>query len=208
MRSEIILIGPIGVGKSTQGELLAAHLGLPQCAIDDHRWTYYQEIGYDELLAKHLRESGGFIALYRYWKPFEAHAVERLLSEHHNCVIDFGAGHSVYDEPELFQRVQCALAPYANVVLLLPSPDLEESVQILHQQQGHSVSCDFDFTDYFVKHPANHALAKFVVYTQGKTPVETRDEILRLVQIEATLPHSTLVPCPNFPTGRQSAILG
>jgi ribosomal-protein-serine acetyltransferase len=35
--------------------------------------------------------------------------------------IDFGAGHSVYEDEELFARVQQALAPYPWVILLLPS---------------------------------------------------------------------------------------
>ena len=45
-RSDIILIGPIGTGKSTLGRLLAAKLGLPQVSMDDVRWDYYREIGY------------------------------------------------------------------------------------------------------------------------------------------------------------------
>jgi len=34
---------------------------------------------------------------------------------------------------------------------------------------------------FFLTHPSNRALAKQVVYTEGKSPEETRDEILRLV---------------------------
>ena len=37
--------------------------------------------------------------------------------------------------------------------------------------------------EYFLSHPANRALTKFVVYTQGKTAEETRDEILQLVGV-------------------------
>ncbi|HEY1408430.1 MAG TPA: shikimate kinase [Promineifilum sp.] len=39
-RSEIILIGPIGAGKSTIGRLLAERLGLPQVSMDDIRYRY------------------------------------------------------------------------------------------------------------------------------------------------------------------------
>jgi shikimate kinase len=178
----IILIGPIRVGKSTIGKLLAEKLDIPQCPMDAVRWDYYKEIGYDENLAKQIREKEGFLGLYRYWKPFEAYAVERILSEHSNCVIDFGAGHSVYEDDELFTRIQQILAPYENIVLILPSEDLDESVQILNERNGGIVSNGFDFNEHFVKHHSNHDLAKIVVYTKEKSPEETRDEILRLVK--------------------------
>ena len=40
LRSEIILIGPIGAGKSTIGRLLAERLDLPQVSMDDSRCRY------------------------------------------------------------------------------------------------------------------------------------------------------------------------
>lgn len=55
-------------GKSTQRKLLAENLGLPQCSLDDYRWGYYKEIGYDEDFAKKLSEKVGFWALYMYSK--------------------------------------------------------------------------------------------------------------------------------------------
>jgi alpha-N-arabinofuranosidase len=183
-RSEIILIGPIGAGKSTQGKLLAEKLGLPQRAMDDLRWAYYKEIGYDEELSRQIGEKEGFPGVYRYWKRFEIHAVERLLAEHRDCVIDFGAGHSVYEDEALFERARRALEPFRNVVLLLPSPDLEESVRLLRERTGTEPGGEadgplpIDFCEHFVRHPSNHRLATIVVYTDGKSPEEIRDEIL------------------------------
>ncbi|MEO0520908.1 MAG: shikimate kinase [Cyanobacteria bacterium P01_A01_bin.116] len=181
MPSDIILIGPQTVGKSTIGGLLSEQLNLPQCSMDEQRWRYYQEIGYDETLAKQKRDSEGAWGIIQYWKPFEAHAVERVLSEHTHCVIDFGAGHSVYDDPSLFQRVQTALSSYPNVVLLLPSPDLTDSIQILNERNQHLPEDIRRTNEYFIRHPSNAKLAKFTVYTQGKAPKETCDDILRLV---------------------------
>src|ERR1051325_2390846 len=177
MISDIILIGPIGIGKSTLGKLLSLALEKPQVSMDDLRWAYYKQIGYDEERAEQLRSEGGFLKLYQYWKPFEAYSVERLLEEHSNCIIDFGAGHSVYEDDALFTRVQKVLEPYRNVILLLPSQDLDESVQLLKARGGEVVDNDVDFVEHFVKHHSNHDLAKMVVYTKGKTPEQTRDEI-------------------------------
>ena len=63
MISGVILIGPVGVGKSTVAKLLAQRL----CR---------------------------------------------------------GRGHSVYEDDRLFQRVQHAMAPYSNGVLLLSTPNV------------------------------------------------------------------------------------
>ena len=179
MIPDIILIGPIGTGKSTLGKLLSLSLEVPQVSMDDVRLMYYEQIGFDLDLAKRIKVEKGFLKLYQYWKPFEAYAVERLLAEHRHCVIDFGAGHSVFEDDLLFARVQRVLQPYCNVVLILPSPDLDESVRILKERGGEHEDNGLDFVEHFVKHHSNHDLAKMVVYTKDKTPEQTHDEIIR-----------------------------
>ena len=62
---------------------------------------------------------------------FNVHAVERTLSDHSNCVIDLGAGHSVYRDETSLARLESVLTPYPNVFLILPSPDMEESAVVL-----------------------------------------------------------------------------
>lgn len=181
MNDAIILIGPMNAGKSTIAGLLAERTGLPRFPMDDLRWDYYKELGYDhEAIQKQVKPEDGFLGLYRLWKPFEIHAVERILSDHPSGVIDFGAGHSVYEDDALFIRASAALAPFLNVILLLPSPDLDESVRLLRERtpEGQDGLPAFDFVAHFVRHPSNHALAKHVVYTHGKTPEETADDVL------------------------------
>lgn len=188
INATIILIGPMSAGKSTLAGLLAEKLGLPRYEVDEDRWTYYKEIGYDEAAAAQIaRSDQGMVGLLRYWKPFEAHAVERVLADHSGCVIDFGAGHTVYEDETLFARVQRALAPYPNVILLLPSPDLDESVKVLNARFSELLTREIGSVDpalldvnaHFVKHPSNARLAKRVIYTQHKTPDETCAEILQ-----------------------------
>jgi adenylate kinase family enzyme len=192
MNSTIILIGPLAAGKSTTGHLLAKTLGLPQCSVDDVRWKYYEEIGYDKVLASKIAKSNqGIRGQLRYSKPFEVHVIERVLSDHSYGVIDFGASNSVYDDELLFSRINNALAPYPNVILLMPSPDPEESVEILTARlkligkaKGEEISNElFDLNEYFIKHPSNYRLAKIVIYTKDKTPEEICNEIFqKLVQ--------------------------
>ena len=108
--------------------------------------------------------------------------MERLLAEPPGGVIDFGAGHSVYKNDAQFSRVAAALAPYPHVVLLLPSPDHDESLQIIHERAGYSPWPNrIGLAAHFLSHPSNQRLAKHTVYTGKATPAETAQEILDLI---------------------------
>lgn len=181
-KSDIVLIGPVRTGKSTLAKLLSQQLGQPQISLDDLRWKYYREIGYDDTLAKTIRRQGGFLALVLYWQLFDAHTIERVLAEHHNCVFDFGAGAGASESHENTARVQQALAPYPNVILILPSPNPDETLQILTARDAHPPpDLNFDFNRHFLERGFYQRLAKHTVFTRGKLPEETRDEILSLV---------------------------
>jgi hypothetical protein len=68
-----------------------------------------------------------------------------------------------------------------NVFLILPSPDRAESLQILRQRDENPPSdLNFDFNGHFLAHHGYYDLAKFTVYTKGRTPAETCAEILAL----------------------------
>lgn len=189
--STIILIGPLGAGKSTVGRLLAEKLGLPYCAVDAVRGAYYQKVGYDETAAAQIIASGqGIREVLRYSQPFEAQMVEMVLADHQG-IIDFGASNSVYDDETLLARVERALAPYPQVILLRPSPDAAESAAILKERliqmltaAGKDFSDElFELNDYFVQHPANSRLAKRVIYTKDKTPEQICDEIVQVTAV-------------------------
>jgi shikimate kinase len=181
MKSEIILIGPIGSGKSTVAELISMKTGLPRRSMDELRWKYYDEIGYDRDLARHHYNREGCWGIYRYWKPFEAYAVKRLLSEFDNCVFDLGAGNTVYEDERLFNEIHETLTAYPHVILLLPSPDQQESVEILNARAQYIPDGQDSINEHLLYHHSNHALAKFTVYTKDRTPEETCDEILSWV---------------------------
>jgi len=182
MPDDIVLIGPVRAGKSTVGKLLAGRLGLPQVSLDNLRYDYYREIGFDEAHAQNLRKSEGFVAMMYYRELFAAHAVERMLSDYQNCVFDFGAG--IYESDEMFRRVQKALAGYPNVVLLLPSANVEETLKILAERDlNPPKDLSLDVSAHFLRHHTYYDLAKMTVYTQGKTPEESCMEILERVAI-------------------------
>lgn len=181
MKAAIILIGPPMAGKTTLSRLIAEKLELPHTCLDDLRWKYMQEIGYRKELDNEFRQRGGFLARALYWQLFGAHTVERFLAEHEGGVLDFGGGATVYDSAEANERIRQALAPYANVFLILPSPDLNESYHVLSERLAREpVELNFDFIAHFLQHPANYELARHIVYTNGRSANECRDLIIRL----------------------------
>jgi hypothetical protein len=207
MHSEIILIGPMRAGKSTLAQLLAEKLGIPRVSMDDGAVVgkYFEEAGFDADVARQFQQNDDPLGYARYVWPFFPHVLMRLLAEHQDCVIDLGAGHSVYEDDVAFGRVQQALAPYRNVVLVLPSPDVERSAAVLRERtadvewlrqvrEQHGI----DFNEQFLRHPSNYQLARIVVYTEGKSPEETRDEILRRVRMGREAG-----PAPEPPSGRR-----
>jgi hypothetical protein len=184
MSRSFILIGPPRSGKTTIAKLLSERLRRDHVTMDSVRFDYYREIGYDDGYATELGARGGFWSVYRYWKPFEAHAVERILADHPDAVIDLGAGHSVYEDPGLFERVRRALEPFPHVILLLPSRDREESLRILQERDPSIEALVPGFSRHFLFHESNARLAKLVVYSKGMTPGETCDEICALLRAE------------------------
>ncbi len=189
--TNIVLTGPSGTGKSTLSKLLGEALDVPSVDLDDLRWDYYAEIGYDATKAQQLQDEGGKTALLLYWKPFEIYSVERLFQDYPSgYVIAFGAGQSVYDDPAQFERAQKALAPY-SVILLLPSPDVDEAVSILNARllaQEPDTPDDFFITmgainRNFIIHPSNARLAGHTFYTKDQTPAETTAAILERLKL-------------------------
>ena len=188
--SIIILIGPMSAGKSTIAKLLSSKLSIPRFELDDVRQRFYTEIGYSEMLASRIVGEEGVEGLIHYWKPFEAYAVERAIAEFENCVVDFGAGHSVYEEQGLFSRVEKALKPVKNVIQILPSPDLDRSVEIVNQRFSELMIREvgkidpelLQLNEHFVRHPSNHLLAKKTIYNEDKKPAEIADEIINWIQ--------------------------
>ncbi len=177
----IILIGPMFTGKSTLGTLLAKRLNRSQASLDMLRWGYYKEIGYDEAVAGKIYKKDGFHGLYLYSQPYHAHSVERILADYPDSIIDFGAGHSVYVDPALLERVRAFLDPYNNVVLLLPSADSTESKRILKQRSFEAMKDYFDLHESFTRNGSFGQVAKQTIYTEDKTPEQVAKEILTQV---------------------------
>ncbi len=186
----LVLIGPPSSGKSTLAPLLGQTLGLEHIELDEIRWAYYNELGFDHTRAAELSKAGDVWGMYHYSKPFEIHALERVLVEHAGKVIELGGGHSVYEAPALLERAKSALQTIEFVILLMPSSDLDESLGELRRRTLHKAPQEgweplpevLELFDHLARHPSNEVLAKQRVYTLERTPLESVQDIARLVE--------------------------
>ena len=175
-------------GKSTQAALLSAQLALPRASIDAVAWDYYRADGLDRAYADRLAAKEGELACYRYFESFLVSALQRHMRAQTGAIIDLGAGHTVSSRPEDPPRVRALLAPYRHVVLLLPSPDLEVCSAILRERtagipwlQAIRDHSGLDLNDWFLRQPDNFALATHTVYTHGRTPRQTCQDIVQCI---------------------------
>lgn len=183
MAENIILIGPSKAGKTTISEILGEQLKRPVVALDDLRWEYYAEVGYDAEEAQRIRTKKGLMGIVAYWKRFDLHAVQRVLADYpQDTVIAFGAGHSYYEDAESLAQAKSALAGQ-HVVLLLPAPGIDEALSMLEARLaeedpslvGGAIG---DFNRRFLEYYANPTLATLTIYTQNQTPQQTCTAII------------------------------
>ncbi|KAF5566560.1 shikimate kinase [Fusarium napiforme] len=177
----IILIGPEGAGKTTIGKVLAERPDRELFRLDRHRKELYAPFDYDDAHANNLYEQQGVEALLKYWKYFEYRAVVDILQnalkpgdKFYGKILDFGAGHSIFENKEELDHVAELMAPYEGVFLVLPCEDMDEALKIMEERRGHELS----YNEHFLSHPSNKTLAKHIIYTKDKSPARSADEIL------------------------------
>jgi shikimate kinase len=176
--AHLVLIGPIGVGKSTVAPIVASLTGRATVSVDEVRFEHYRRAGYDDARADAFLATGDVFGLTRYWKPFEADALEHLVRDHTDVVLDLGAGHADYPDGPLLDRVATALAEHF-VVLLMPSGSVEESVDFLRPRVGDQAEVVHELNRTFVESRSFRLLADTTVLVAGLTPDEVAAEVVR-----------------------------
>lgn len=176
----VILIGPMGVGKTTAAKEIAKILDMPYIDVDELRWEYFnRQPDYDGQMVEELFNSGKETEAFRYMKPFEARFSVDLLERQMYGVFDFGAGYSVYEDAALFDKVRAAFAKYKQVIYLRYSDDTAESIEALRDRHEEIPDDLYHFlNEGFVKSPCNEALATYIVDTKGKTAESVIETVL------------------------------
>lgn len=177
----------MSVGKSSVSKILSKKLSLARCPVDHIRAFYYLKNGLNLEIEEKLRQGENFEAYVSFIRPYEIDAVEKILKDEDfkNRIIDFGAGHTFYEDSDSILRVKNAFAGIDNVILLIPSESAEESTEILNirlqedEVDERKLASHILVNEKFIKSHLNQDLAKITIYTKDKTVEEIADEIIR-----------------------------
>lgn len=163
----ILLIGPSGAGKSTVAKVLAKKMGMQRLCLDK--------------IANKLHQDQDQMRQFPTTDQFQLFLLEKgIESANAPGICDFGAGHSIFRERQMFEAAQRILLPFKNIVFLLPSPDPIESLKILNARTTSELG-KIENSE-FLKSPCNKELATMTIYTNGKTPEQISDEILNVIK--------------------------
>ena len=168
----IVLIRPLGVGKSTAAEILAPRLGLERCCYDEIKVEYLQQAGLDLEEARRIRDEQGVFEMFQYTNQFEVEALGKVFRDHDSKVIDLGAGAHCFEEEAQKSAVAEIFSKHKHTILLMPSPELERSILALPGAKQRRY-----LNTHFIMHSSNEELSTATVYTEQKTPEQTADEI-------------------------------
>lgn len=170
LANSIILIGPMGVGKSTISEELHKKNNLPKVSLDNRN-----------LLSSIYSEREKFDN----FKDFEFYLTTRVLSSlKQPAIIDFGAGHSIYENPLMFIEMKKFLSRFQNIVYLIPTQDKETSINIINQRlidKRGANNHQLNDNRHFVYSPCNESLATITEYTLNKSPEEISNDIIEQI---------------------------
>ena len=172
----IILMGPIGVGKSTQAELLSKELDQPRCSYDEVKAEYRKRVGFSNKTAQSIHDEHGLYAMISYMNEFKSQILEPIINDHPGHVIDLGGGAQCFDQPHQVARAQKAFESVSDIFLLLPSQDLATNITTLP-----GIKENYPINAYLIMHPTNELFAKQTVFTLGKTPEKIMHEIVNLL---------------------------
>ena len=151
----IILMGPVGAGKSTQAELLSKKSGQPRCSYDEVKAGYLKELGFDKKSALAIEEKQGEYALFCHMNNYRYQTLRKVIEEHPGYIIDLGGGIHCYNEAHQVESTRELFHPIDEIFYLLPSDDLATNINALPGfKEG------FAINTYIMMHPTNTLYTK------------------------------------------------
>ena len=188
-RDEIILIGPMGVGKTTLALHLSEKLGILNYPIDRLKWYYRFKNGYDLAKGTKILRTAGFHELSNYFNSyFGNNELAEILDDFKGGIFDFGASHSYFENFDELYDAKSKLVAFNNIFQLLPTDNYETNCKILDKRIGkryEDVEWKREVLDSYLEQNRIYLmsnsysfLAKETIYTEGKTIEQVGEAIL------------------------------
>ncbi|MGV6862391.1 MAG: hypothetical protein ACWA41_11505 [Putridiphycobacter sp.] len=191
-RDNIILLGPLATGKSSIATKISELTGLHNHPIDKLKWYYRHKNGYDLCKSTHILKTEGFESLLLYARQFFGLKDLKSILFTFKGIIDLGASDSYYVSDLRRDDFEKLMGKFNNVFLILPSADPEESIQILNDRlqaryenntlKKPVIESYLKMNAAFIKCETSKKVAKYVIYTKGKTVEECAREIVGLLK--------------------------
>ncbi len=159
------MIGPSGAGKSTTAQELQKITGMSRLCLD-------------RIANSIIGNIDRFNSVDEFNFSMISELLKKVKNNHSYGIVDFGAGHSVYDDEKIFEEVKKLLHPFKNIVLLLPSKNETEALKIMEKRS----TGDTRDNEKFLKSPCNKELATMTIYENGREPSEIAEEILSKIK--------------------------
>lgn len=174
--NNILVMGPIGVGKTSVSKELAKRTGKKLIEMEEEKKRIYTHIGFSLKKCEEKYEKYGIMGWYQYQKPFELYSVKVLLEENNDAIIDFGGGQSVYDNEEQVKEFLNIMKIQKHSFLLMPYEDEDMSLKLLSTRYEED---DTELNRVFINSKTSRQAAKHIIYTGQKTISEIVNEILK-----------------------------
>jgi hypothetical protein len=193
-RQEIIIIGPMAVGKTTLALHLSERLEILNFPIDRLKWYYRFKNEYDIAIGTKILKSEGFRSLLNYGNNyFNLNEIVQILDEFRGGIFDFGASHTYFENKRELEEAKRIFDPFINVILLLPTPNFSTNCFILEnrlRKRYEDVEWKKEVLNSYLEqnriflHSKSYAeLAKFTFYTETKSIEDIGKEILEKVSL-------------------------
>lgn len=160
-RRVVALLGPRAAGKSSVGRVLARELGWAQHSVDEHCFGHYRELPDVRALEGSLEAEHGEAALHdrnrrrylerlqaiaerehgaahwwRLWDRMRLHAALRCLEIDGPAIVDLGAGHARFADPDSRAALDDALRRCDLAIWLQPWPEPTRAAECLARRLG------------------------------------------------------------------------
>lgn len=159
-----LLIGPMCAGKSTTADVLSHLTNLDRVSLDNRKQLgeYYDKV--KNISDFKLREL--FLTLLT------------LSNLKEPSIVDFGAGHSIQENPFYNYLLSNYLSKFKNVILLVPTQNKSLNVKILDSKLvDRGVSPEARQNNvHFIMDGYNERVATKTIYTMNKSPLEVAKE--------------------------------